>query len=286
MSLSKIAFSVLMVHCQIQSAHATNLWFMPGDACFPAVLDKSFAEEFGESKHNLRVDYASLRGGGYFCGYAGFDVIEIQDVPDVWSDRIREIYTALRVGSPRRVEQEFDTNGKVERETESNGFLMFVQNGSFDIDKFQLGFRYNEDWRDDFPGDKNRSYLYQPYFAHRSDIIEDWGNSKHVSPLKVQFPEPDKSAPTDFENRFDKGTMTGSAKDLMLVILPDENLERHLLRQSSNVDFISATESRKGLGPLIVMNAKGVWLYRRDKERIYRATPWNKTLNIHGSYEE
>ena len=81
-------------------------------------------------------------------------------------------------------------------------------------------------------------------------------------------------------------TMTGSAKDLMLVILPDENLERHLLRQSSNVDFISATESRKGLGPLIVMNAKGVWLYRRDKKNNYRATPWTKTLNIHGSYEE
>lgn len=80
--------------------------------------------------------------------------------------------------------------------------------------------------------------------------------------------------------------MTGSAKDLMLVIMPAETSDWHRNHQTSSDENDAAVSLRKGYSPRIVLDADGVWLYRRNKVGKFQATRWDKKLNLQGYAED
>lgn len=283
------AFFGLAVLGQAATAFATNPQFMPGDACFPVVLTKEVAEQMANSGDELHLNYHGLSGGGFFCGSVGYREIILQDVPAEWHERIVEVYTALRVRWPRHIEQSYKANGDLDFEYETNGFVVFVQNRSLDFDKYRVGFRYNEDWMDAWPNDPELPTFakYQPHFNGFDDVAEDWRNAKHVEALTVRFPEPDKDAAIEVERRYGRGPVVGSAKDLCLVILPEDNLKLHRLRYSKELFNEAPERFAPTHDKLIVFDSRGVWRSKReDEKKKYQIKAWNRESEIQGWPDE
>lgn len=127
---------------------ANDNLFLPGDAFFPTVLTKAKLEELAASDAATRTfEYSNFRGGGFFCGYAGYNRAQFVHVDDEFIANLADVYKQIRSRQPRELREESVDGKTVLHET--NGMRVLFYRSDFPYPGAELGLRYNENWVDE-----------------------------------------------------------------------------------------------------------------------------------------
>jgi hypothetical protein len=181
------------------SAWAVNLSFMPGDAFFSIRLTAKVVDALPAEGGTLDLSYAYPKGSGDFCGYAGFEKLQILDASPEFVDRIKSVYRAARVDVPVRIQISVDEDGS-RKEFELNGFQAFVCNRDVDWKKQRIGIKYNEDWfnlpkkalagpRGDGTGKHTACMQYVSFVPGARAVEHDWKYAARYAPLTAVVPD-------------------------------------------------------------------------------------------------
>lgn len=202
---SRIIFApvILLALLDPCTAQGANQYFMPGDAFFHTVLTEELLDRIDEQDHPVFAYDRPEFLPKMFCGYAGFQYLQYDEMPQSMKDNLRKVYRDLRVIHPKRLEVtaevrvEKTDEGDVEVPTgkkiytEINGFSVLFYNQSFDRSKYRLALKYNEDWADNFAafGHPREHAQLEAFVPTAKAIGFDWRDGKLVDPLNVALPE-------------------------------------------------------------------------------------------------
>lgn len=178
----------------VSPAHATNDYFLPGDAFFPSKLIlKNLKEQEQEAEpvyyYNYVCEYA-------FCGYAGYSQLKLDKQNSELAKNIRKAYFQIRKSQPIKLEAKNDvklteTNQdiwKLDNFYETNGLSMFFYNEDYDWQRRKIAIKYNENWREEMKKFINTGE-YCAFIKTSDAVMKSWSLGKHVPPLNVQLPE-------------------------------------------------------------------------------------------------
>ena len=188
----------------LTTARANNNYFLPGDSFFHAVLTEAALTEIEKSKSPVlrynRPDHLDWA----FCGYAGFEQLQVKEMSPTIKKHLRALYRHLREEHPLRIElvpetksvRGKDGEGDVEVKTgkilrrELNGFSMFFYNADFDANRFRLGLKYNENWLEEVVafGHRREHAQFEFFVREEKAILSDWRDCRAVKPLEVFSP--------------------------------------------------------------------------------------------------
>jgi hypothetical protein len=176
-------------------AQAQLMYFVPGDAYFRTRLTETLVDDVVAGKES-RWDYvapAYLKPDEpAFRGHVGCPLLQVSGIPAETAGNLKKLYHWLRASRPKAVSIEFDTNEK-RLEFEINGFHCFFYPRSFNVERFSLGLKYNENWsRLGKPQGQEPKYSfglssvpYQPILRDYELTVQDWKVADQVDPLKA-----------------------------------------------------------------------------------------------------
>jgi hypothetical protein len=184
--------------------NANNNYFLPGDSFFHAVLTEAVLVEMEKSKSPVfkynRPDHLN----SFFCGYAGFEQLQVKDMSPAIKKNLTMLYRHLREAYPLQIEliQETklvrDASGGFDNEVktgkmlrrEMNGFSMLFYNADFDADRYRLGLKYNENWVEQVVafGHRQEHVQFEFFVREEEAILSDWRDCRLVKPLDVISP--------------------------------------------------------------------------------------------------
>ncbi len=184
--------------------NANNNYFLPGDSFFHTVLTEVVLIEMEKSKSPVfkynRPDHLN----SFFCGYAGFEQLQVKDMSPAIKKNLTVLYRHLREAYPLQIEliQETklvrDASGGFDNEVktgkmlrrEMNGFSMFFYNADFDADRYRLGLKYNENWVEQVVafGHRQEHVQFEFFVREEEAILSDWRDCRLVKPLDVISP--------------------------------------------------------------------------------------------------
>ena len=169
-----------------------NVYFLPGDSYFPAVLELDDVRRLSEEDASL--DYARpAEFPGAFCGDIGYARLSLKNVPAELRANLKAVYFHARAGKPRKLNQYLDEEGEVLATHEMNGLHAFFYNDDFDFRDRRLFVKYNEEWVE-----QSMRFGYDRSQVHLENHVCDkygigWRDAARVSPLKVSVrPMPDE----------------------------------------------------------------------------------------------
>lgn len=160
--------------------------FMPGDAFFPTYITKTAVEETlaaAKAGEPLTFAYRAPEHEMGSGGWAGFFRMQIRGNQKELAEAIHRIYFSLRTENRRETAETMNSAGEVTETYETNGFLMFVYNRSFDPSEFPLGLKYNESWPTENRG------IYSNFLVQQKAVIDDWRFSSRVDGLAAALPD-------------------------------------------------------------------------------------------------
>ena len=190
---------------QPATARANNNYFLPGDSFFHTVLTEAVLTEIEKSKSPVfrydRPDHLD----SYFCGYAGFEQLQVKEMSPAIKKHLRALYQHLRGAHPLQIElvpetkwvrQKGEGEGDIEVKTgkilrrELNGFSMFFYNADFDANRYRLGLKYNENWLEEVVafGHSREHAQFEFFVREEKAILTDWRDCRSVKPLEVISP--------------------------------------------------------------------------------------------------
>ena len=184
--------------------NANNNYFLPGDSFFHTVLTEVVLVEMEKSKSPVfkynRPDHLN----SFFCGYAGFEQLQVKDMSPAIKKNLTMLYRHLREAYPLQIEliQETklvrDASGGFDNEVktgkmlrrEMNGFSMLFYNADFDADRYRLGLKYNENWVEQVVafGHRQEHVQFEFFVREEEAILSDWRDCRLVKPLDVISP--------------------------------------------------------------------------------------------------
>jgi hypothetical protein len=189
---------------QPATGSANNNFFLPGDSFFHAILTEAVLADIEKSKSPVfqynRPDHLN----SFFCGYAGFEQLQVKDMSPAIKKNLTMLYRHLREAYPLQIElvQEtklvrdasggFDNEvktGKILRR-EMNGFSMLFYNADFDADRYRLALKYNENWVKEVVafGHRQEHVQFEFFVREEEAILSDWRDCQLVKPLNVISP--------------------------------------------------------------------------------------------------
>jgi len=184
--------------------NANNNYFLPGDSFFHTVLTEVVLVEMEKSKSPVfkynRPDHLN----SFFCGYAGFEQLQVKEMSPAIKKNLTMLYRHLREAYPLQIEliQETklvrDASGGFDNEVktgkmlrrEMNGFSMLFYNADFDADRYRLGLKYNENWVEQVVafGHRQEHVQFEFFVREEEAILSDWRDCRLVKPLDVISP--------------------------------------------------------------------------------------------------
>jgi hypothetical protein len=168
------------------NAQAHNTFFLPGDAFFHTVLTGEVVQQFQREK-NVRLSYKRPADAEFaFCGYAGFQHLDLVDAPRGLKENVAALYRKLREKRPA-VFDEHDDGTK----HEVNGFHLFAYNADFDFANRHIGLRYNENWVEETMafGHRREHVFLEEFVRARKATSEDWRDAASVKSLAADCPK-------------------------------------------------------------------------------------------------
>jgi hypothetical protein len=247
------------------TAHA-NIAFMPGDAFFHAELTTAVTKGLQGNGGKVILSYSHAPLSGGFGGYAGFERVEITNVPIRMTSALRSVYADLRQEYPEIVRVQLDAEGnEVNRDT--SGFHLFVYNRNvkwrLEWNDQKIGIKYNEHWNDlpdlaitpteGRPSGFGRvpAIEYASFIQTYAAVVEDWRNARRFDELKVAVPS---GIPWGLTGPEIMEPVSVDANDVQLVVCPDDDLKlyfagkRDLQFFTISVDGVKRfTWTKKGL---------------------------------------
>ena len=189
---------------QPNASSANNNFFLPGDSFFHTVLTEAVLADMEKSKSPVfqynRPDHLDF----FFCGYAGFEQLQVKEMSPATKKNLQTLYQQLREEYPLRIELVQETKfvpgdlgdkevktGKILRR-ELNGFSMFFYNADFDANRYRLALKYNENWLEEVVafGHSREHAQFEFFVREEKAILSDWRDCRLVKPLDVTSPPP------------------------------------------------------------------------------------------------
>jgi hypothetical protein len=181
----------LIVACSCQAA---EIAFLPGDALFSTrVSEKTFEAADPASALHLQYSQPSWVMPA-FCGFAGFWTLELEDSSGNIRVQLKTVFEELRKKFP--VRRTFTHEEDAEVTVTVEGFRVLVYSRKYDLNKYGIGFKFNENWPD-LPEESvagegllrpAASGLYRPFVRSYEFAIVDWKFAGEVDPLPVIVP--------------------------------------------------------------------------------------------------
>jgi hypothetical protein len=235
------------LHLSGGDAHATNVYFMPGDAFFHTRLTEDAVSSLAGEAGTATLAYERPSPFS-FCGYAGFPSMQIQDMDPGTVRSFKELYADLRRQYPKQIQimtTTTDTGIDVVTQ-EINGFHLLVYSSDFDVQRFRLALKYNEDWHSPpIAAVGTRGWLimparsYDPFVKTHEAVVEDWRNAGNVPGLPVEVPKDllwARSGPQI------EAPVRARAQELRFLVFPADSLGWHFKRKN-NEEFWEVTPS-------------------------------------------
>ena len=246
--LSRTGFSSVVVlawlHLVSGSADATNVYFMPGDAFFHTRLTEEVVS--GLEAGSVTLTYRKP-SPFTFCGYAGFPRLQIEQMDPEMTQAFKKLYAGLRLQYPKQIQiMKTGVVDTVDVVTEVNGFHLLVYGRDFDVQRFRLALKYNENWHSPpVAAVGTQGWLimpargYDPFLKSYEAVVEDWRNAGNVAGLPVKVPKDllwARSGP-EIET-----PVRARAQDLRFLVFPADSLREHFKRKN-NEEFWEVTPS-------------------------------------------
>jgi hypothetical protein len=242
--------------------HASNQYFMPGDAFFHSALTSKLLDEIDHSEHPVftynRPDFLPRM----MCGNVGFYKLQYNNMPASMKKNLRQVYDEIREFTPKRIEITKKSTTRVtddgdfeiltggELQTELNGPTMLFYNHSFDMLRFRLALKYNERWADDFAefGPARNHARLESFVPIPEAIAEDWRDGNFVAPLKANLPPilPKKNNSTPIEVGSDVVAVITSKADFEFLYHGSELAWGELSVYLVTADGITQLDTSKG----------------------------------------
>jgi hypothetical protein len=174
---------------------ATDALFLPGDAYFHTRLTKSDVEALRQGRLTRLPYVYPERAERAFCGSVGYSALDARSLPPQIVKRICDAYDQLRKSDyPLEQRVKIKEDG-TEETVELNPIHVFFYAKTFEIDRFRVGFRYNESWPDAiraFRGMPNTEQVndvhYESYASNRDELAEEWSDASLVPALPLRTP--------------------------------------------------------------------------------------------------
>jgi hypothetical protein len=240
-----IAIPLLFAWCG--AASATNYSFTPGDAFFSANLTEDWVDALSPGDEPIEFSYRYPDGGGYFCGFAGFERLRVEGNTASIKTYLRKVYDELRVDYPKHVTIWREADGK-EESHEENGFRMFLYNRDVDWKEQRIAVRYDENWhtpselglRSAERGEYNGQYArhYVAFVESVDAVAEDWQFGAKFPGLKVGIPD---NVGWGIPGDRLQTPARAKAADVQLVIVPREDSLPLLFDREDGYSFLSVT---------------------------------------------
>jgi len=180
----------------VSTAHATNDYFLPGDAFFPSILIlKNLKQHEQEPEpvfyYNFVCEYA-------FCGYAGYSQLKLDQQNSELARNIRKAYSHIRQRQPIKLRPKKGVKRTVTKQAlqnldnfhETNGLSIFFYNADHDWQRWKIAIKYNENWREEMKKFINAG-SYCAFVKTPAALKHSQEQGKNVPPLNVQLPEAD-----------------------------------------------------------------------------------------------
>lgn len=276
MARLSVVGSLIVASC-VASAYAVNPGLMPGDAFFHSTLTEDALESFGERR--IVLEYVYPPDSVAFCGYAGFNRLEIVGDTAAISASVEAVYRALR--RDYDLQLRVDSDGK---QWETNGFELFVYPKEVKWSRSTVvGLKYNEGWADFVPQAPRRNgkklplpkasieKRYTTFVEGDAAVILDWQFGETVPPLGARYPP-------ELEGKIPVGgrelVATIDAKDIQIVITPCEldDVFRWMTRASddSGYSFFLAVTSEG-----VTKWHSGGWDVEKQMRGRLNSEPWS-----------
>ena len=194
MKRTLLAIATLLV--TVSQSTANNNYFIPGDAFFYFEIDQSEWENFRTGKLSTldydRPDHLPFM----LCGYAGYQKLDIANLPKNYRDRLVQAVTAMKEKYPTKIieidhgaPKFFGSPSGIEKK-EINKIRVFVYSQAFDFSNFRVGLKYNESWPESATmlGHQKNHFQFDFFVNTPKAIAESWRMGSEVRPLDVNLP--------------------------------------------------------------------------------------------------
>ena len=239
----RLLLSVIVLIAACRTAGATNRGFLPGDAFFHAMLTQELCRQLEESDSPSLAYVRPQSEAGAFCGYAGYWTLQLPADSRPLIQNLCTLYRHLRQSLPREI-QEFQDAGGTVRQSETNGFHLFVYNADFDLQRYDIGLRYNESWsaNESAFGPHPAITRLELFVDDKVAFSNDWRDAASVPRLRTICPpisdqERRKALGTGNERVDDAVVVTGPVQ---IIVATSPKLARYVHRRNS-MRFYSVT---------------------------------------------
>lgn len=189
---------------------ANNNFFLPGDAFFHTVLTQDALRALETTQNPIFRYQRPSHLDSFFCGVAGFEQLEVKEMPPAIKASLVSVYRELRESQPLQIElvpevklvqEDLETvevkTGKMLRR-ELNGFSMFFYNADFAVNRYRLALKYNETWLEEVVSfGHSREFARCEFFVREEKaIMSAWRDAQQVKPLGVLAPPIQKRSST------------------------------------------------------------------------------------------
>ena len=234
------------LHLAGTAGHAANTYFMPGDAFFHSRLTEDVIDDLvnGNGAATFRYDRP---GPSTFSGYAGFPNLTIEGLDPESRKWLKALYERLRMQYPQHIRvTKIEVGDRIDVVAkEINGFHLLIYGRDFDVRRFRIGLKYNEEWHSPPPTAVGPTLFlgpvrsYDPFVKSYEAVVEDWKSASDVPGLPVELP---KDALWARHGPKIEAPVTARAEDVRFLVFPAGSLDAHFRRRNTE-EFWEVTPS-------------------------------------------
>ena len=218
-------------------ARAHNNLFLPGDAFFSSEFGRDFFKKNVADEKGLSFEYHRYSGEFMACGWAGYEKLKMNDVPDAVLHNLRKVHGIL-FGEFSR-----SATNVGEGEERRQFFPVYIYNRDFPLGS-PFGIKYNERWSEVQTEDAKMRHAIYDVLGGINFIIDDWASAKEIAPLAIA----EDRAPMVSANG-DTGIVSKPvempAEKAMFVVLAGGDVEKFGRREEGLVFFVVTENLRR-----------------------------------------
>lgn len=194
--MNRTALAIAIFYLMASQGFANNNFFIPGDAFFYFEIEQSEWEDLKNGNLTTvnydRPDHLPRM----FCGYAGYQKLDISNLPIDYRARLIQSIEAMKESYPTEAietdhgESKYLGSSSGIKKQQNNKIRIFVYNKTFDFSQYRLGLKYNESWPDFavVSGHKKDLFQFDFFVDTPKGITESWRMGDDVSPLDAIIP--------------------------------------------------------------------------------------------------
>lgn len=235
----------------IQPLHATNNYFLPGDAFFHSILTLESIQKREREKEAI-YDYRFVCEPA-FCGYAGYSELKLDKQNKELAKNIHKAYFEIRKSRSLKLQRKTYKTAPLtntekpswnpENFEETNGLSLLFYNEDYDWKRRNIAVKYNEDWLGDLKKFGFGGGRYCEFVSTADAVVASWARGKYIPPLNVQLPD------TPIEKYKTVNTPMLPKGKLKALILFDRNYKQYF-EMRNHKDLIEVTN--KGMNRYII----------------------------------